>query len=112
MQNIPAEKIAANVPSVPKPAAHKVNPSITLQENLTIRHIAQVYADLKSRLDLNAPVTLDLSRVTQMDTAGMQMLLALKRQLAKNTHPLKLVGLTEDSKASMQIAGFDRELLA
>jgi ABC-type transporter Mla MlaB component len=109
-----ANPASAEMPEVaPASAAAKLAPTqVRLEENLTIRHIAGVYAQLKEQINLKQSLTLDLAQVNQIDTSGMQMLLALKRQLAKNTQSLKLVGVTQDNQASIQIAGLADELLA
>lgn len=50
-----------------------------LQGEVTIYDAAPLQAALLSALNESAPLTLDLSGVDELDTAGVQILVALKR---------------------------------
>lgn len=51
-----------------------------IQGDLTIFHAAEIHAELRAALERKVPVGLDLSGVEEMDSAGAQILLWLKRE--------------------------------
>lgn len=54
---------------------------LALSGELTIYHAATLKAELLTALaDLKQPLEMDLSAVTELDTAGVQLLLALGKQ--------------------------------
>ncbi|MGB4467888.1 MAG: STAS domain-containing protein [Azovibrio sp.] len=56
---------------------------ITLQEDLTIYHAQEQKMLLLETLAQADAVELDLSQVSEMDTAGLQLLILLKREAQK-----------------------------
>lgn len=56
---------------------------ITLQEDLTIYHALEQKAHLLEALAQADALELDLSQVSEMDTAGLQLLILLKREAQK-----------------------------
>lgn len=56
---------------------------ITLQEDLTIYHALEQKGCLLDALNQADEVELDLSQVSEMDTAGLQLLILLKREAQK-----------------------------
>ena len=62
---------------------------ITLPKTLTIQSVSADHKDLSERIiDIEAPVQLDAGTIEEIDTAGMQLLLALISEL--NTQSLKV----------------------
>ena len=62
--------------------------SITLPAKLTIQSVAADHKDLSERItEIEAPVQIDASAVEEIDTAGMQLLLALVNEF--NTQSVK-----------------------
>lgn len=62
--------------------------SITLPATLAIRSVAADHKDLSERItEIEAPVQIDVSAVEEIDTAGMQLLLALVNEF--NTQSVK-----------------------
>lgn len=56
---------------------------ITLQEDLTIYHALDQKGRLLEALSQADELELDLSQVAEMDTAGLQLLILLKREAQK-----------------------------
>ncbi len=56
---------------------------ISLQEDLTIYHVLDQKQRLLDTLAQADEVELDLSQVAEMDTAGLQLLILLKREAQK-----------------------------
>jgi anti-anti-sigma factor len=64
---------------------------LTLQGELTIHHAAHLKSTLLEALSCATLIELDVSRVTEIDTAGLQLLLATKRQAGRQACRLKLI---------------------
>ena len=58
---------------------------------MTIYHAAEMKGKLLPCLDKCTEVEIDLSEVSEMDTAGFQLLLLAKREAANAGKPLRLV---------------------
>lgn len=67
---------------------------------MTIYHAAEIKGELLPCLDCGTEVEIDLSDVSEMDTAGFQLLLLLKREAA-NTG--KLLRLVAHSPATLEV---------
>lgn len=61
-------------------------PSLTLQADLGIEHVAELKAALAPHLAANAPLVLDGSRVRRVHSAGLQLLHAFVRERADAGH--------------------------
>ena|SRR3989338_2376755 len=59
--------------------------------DMTIYHAEQMKGELLHCLDHNAEVEIDLSEVSEIDTAGFQLLLLAKREAANAGKTLRLV---------------------
>ncbi len=86
----PAVKAQAAPEAVapPKKAAPVVNAPAELRldagETLDLAHAARLHAEFKQALAQKKPLRLNLSRVQLADTAGVQLLLALRREGEKD----------------------------
>ena len=58
---------------------------------MTIYHAAEMKGELLPCIDSGTAVEIDLSEVSEMDTAGFQLLLLAKREAANAGKPLRLV---------------------
>ena len=58
---------------------------------MTIYHAAEMKGELLSCLDRSTEVEIDLSGVSEIDTAGFQLLLLAKREAANVGKPLRLI---------------------
>lgn len=67
---------------------------------MTIYHAAEMKGELLPCLDRSTEVEIDLSEVSEMDTAGFQLLLLIKREAAKAG---KLLRLVAHSPATLEV---------
>jgi anti-sigma B factor antagonist len=73
------------------PACAIVEPQVgqlVIEGDLTIYDAARVKDELLARLHANAELTVDLSGITELDTAGIQLLLLLQREASDAHKPL------------------------
>jgi anti-anti-sigma factor len=59
---------------------------------MTIYHAADLKAQMLPAIRSAAEVEIDLSGVSEMDTAGFQLLVMVKRELAERGQSLRLIG--------------------
>lgn len=59
---------------------------------MTIYHAAQMKQSILDLLNSSAPAEVNLSRVTELDGAGLQLLILAKREAAARGHPLEFSG--------------------
>lgn len=81
-------------------AKHDGQPSLRLTGVLTIYTVAQARSEIPSRLAKHGAKVLDLSGLEELDTAGVQLLLWLKRDLASRGSGL---ALTRHSPAVVEV---------
>jgi anti-anti-sigma factor len=67
---------------------------------MTIYHAAQMKQSILDLLDCPAPGEVNLSRVTELDGAGLQLLIMAKREAAARGHAL---GFTGHSPAVLEV---------
>jgi anti-anti-sigma regulatory factor len=68
---------------------HKDNKGIIVITGiLTIANVEALYTDLKGLYDEDASVTIDCSGVTEIDTAALQLFIALKRSFLEVSRPI------------------------
>ncbi len=67
---------------------------------MTIYHAAEMKGELLPCLERGAEVEIDLSEVSEMDTAGFQLLLLIKREAANAG---KLLRLVAHSPATLEV---------
>jgi anti-sigma B factor antagonist len=65
---------------------------IEIKGELSIFTAADVRQKLLEALDSEAEVDVDLSEITEMDSAGMQLLVAAKREAGHRNKPLRFTG--------------------
>jgi anti-anti-sigma regulatory factor len=101
-----AEPTGSAAAPAPEGAAAPVPAILHLGAGLEIKDVETVHRQLAGMLDGGSPVTVDISHVAAMDTAGVQLLLAFQNEAAKRgllveysgrstafTHALTAVGL-------------------
>jgi anti-anti-sigma factor len=64
---------------------------LTLVEDLTIYHAAEIKLRLEEALGSDGPLELDLSQVGETDTAGLQLLILAKREAARLGKDMRIV---------------------
>ena len=67
---------------------------LTLFGELTLSHARELHARLFSALRSNAALEIDLLNVTQIDTAGVQVLILLHREAVGCGKPLRWLGFS------------------
>ncbi|MBI1174651.1 MAG: STAS domain-containing protein [Sideroxydans sp.] len=67
---------------------------------LTIYHVAELKAELLSGMQDDPEVEIKLSAVSEMDTAGFQLLVFLKREAIRSGKTLRLVA---HSQATLEV---------
>lgn len=71
--------------------------AITLGSELTIVHAAQIRDTLLTHLSAgNAELTLDLSEATEVDSSGIQILLATQHSLNAQGRSLRIIGMSKN----------------
>lgn len=76
---------------------------IELEQNLTIYHAADIKARLLGELAAHPTLELDLSHVGEVDTAGVQLLLLLKREAQRLGKEARIVN---HSPAVLEVIDF------
>lgn len=74
--------------------------TLTIEDELTIFTAADQKANLLSFLDSGDSLELNLSQVAEMDTAGLQLLILIKREAARTDKTLRF---TMHSKVVLDI---------
>lgn len=65
---------------------------LRIDGEMTIYTAAELAAPLFTQLQTHAPLDLDLSMVSELDSAGLQLLMAAKRESERSGMPLSLSG--------------------
>lgn len=73
---------------------------LRIEGEFTIYHARQIRDDLLEHLDSSKEIELDLGGVTEMDTAGIQLLLAAKREGLRRGKPVRYVS---HSQAALEV---------
>ncbi|MFQ3220560.1 MAG: anti-sigma B factor antagonist [Paraglaciecola sp.] len=63
---------------------------VTIDDDMTIYSIKELKDGLSEIIDIFQEIDLDLSAVKEIDTTGIQLLLALKRELISKDKKLKI----------------------
>lgn len=105
MAPVPEVAVTSSADATPTVAADTL---LHLGAGLEIKDVESVHKQLASMLERGSSVTLDISHVVAMDTAGVQLLLSFQNEAAKRgvaidfsgrssafTHALTAVGLSD-----------------
>jgi anti-anti-sigma regulatory factor len=65
---------------------------IDLTHGLEIKHVEEASVAMGAALDQGLPLTIDLKSIPAIDTAGVQLLLALQIEATKRGTPLNFTG--------------------
>lgn len=77
---------------------------IVLPESITIFMVKAIHDKLLS-LDINTSVTLDFTKTTEVDTAGVQLLLAFVQHHKKSANPVKFINVSEEIQSALTLLG-------
>lgn len=84
---------------------------LSLGRELTIVRAAELRETLLARLaEAPAELELDLSEVSDFDSAGVQLLLSTRRTLAETGARLAVVGASSSVRSSLALFGLDHLL--
>ena len=64
---------------------------LAIDQDMTIYHAETLKAELMGNVAQNQVIELDLSRVSEIDTAGIQLLMLAKRECQKQDKTLRIV---------------------
>ena len=69
---------------------------IALEQDLTIYNAAEIKTRLMTELSAHEQLELDLSKISEMDTTGVQLLLLLKREAQRLGKQARIVGHSQE----------------
>lgn len=104
------KKIRDAAPSTQDSALTTQDSRIDVGEALDLAHATQLHAEFKQALAQKKPLRLDLSRVQSADTAGVQLLLALRRDAEKNGMTATWAGPSRELCAAASQLGLSEAL--
>lgn len=84
--------------------------ALRLDGELTVHTAADRRAQVLSALDAGGAIGLDLSGVTEADTAGVQLLLVLRREADLQGRTLEVTGAATALRELLAVAGLDASL--
>jgi len=82
---------------------------LTIDHDMTIYHAEALKSELMDKLEHHQVIELDLSRITEIDTSGIQLLMLAKRESMKQDKELRIVAHSPSVSELMDfynIAGF------
>ena|ERR1700690_259237 len=77
-------KKQTTVPVAETPPAHSKDTVYSLDPNFEIQNLEETRRELIESLGRGLPVTIDVSRISSIDTAGVQLLVALRNAAPKH----------------------------
>lgn len=80
--------------------------TIALQESVTIFEVKAIHEALLS-VETTSPVTLDFAKTTEVDAAGLQLLLAFVLHHQKAANPVQLLNVSDELQATFALLGTD-----
>lgn len=83
---------------------------VTLTDELTIYVAGERVAQLQHALHRCGTLTIDLSGITEIDTAGVQVLAFIRREAATRDRPLVYVDHSPVVLDALQLLGLDLQL--
>ena len=92
----------------PGPAAARLE----LEAGLEIKDVEAVHRRLTAAFAGASALTVDLSRVAAIDTAGVQLLLALQRSAGRDQRPLTFTGGSAVLTHALGVLGLEHALTA
>lgn len=72
---------------------------------MTIYHAAEMKGELLPCLERAAELEIDLSEVSEIDTAGLQLLLMVKREAVSVGKTLRLTGYSDSTMELLELSG-------
>jgi anti-anti-sigma regulatory factor len=88
-----------------EPAAAAAELVIDLANGLEIKAVEETHRSLSAALERGVPLTIDMTRVGAVDTAGVQLLLGLQIEAAKRGMPIRLTGESAGFNQALNVLG-------
>ena len=82
-------------------------PEISLGESIDISRVGIVYDELKASLQTSSPISLDISNLTQIDGAGVQLLYAFISAARKQGLDISVSEPSVNLKSAAELLGLD-----
>jgi anti-anti-sigma regulatory factor len=79
-------------------------------ENLSIAHVRDLHAAVCSRADAGGTLVLDLAAVDTIDTAGIQLLIAIHQDASRRGQAVELSGMPDAASSAIRLLGMANEL--
>jgi len=106
LEAISNEKNAAAVPATTVVATVAAQGAmVILPHGLEIKDVEAIHRNLSDALDTGQPLTIDLSHVAAVDTAGIQLLLALQTEAKNRGTPLTFAGHSTPFRQAISVLG-------
>ncbi len=86
--------------------------SIPIQAELTVFQVHEVRPQWLAALESERDLTLDLAQVTEIDGAGMQLLLALRNEARLRGGAVHLINPSAQTAAMLELLRLDADLNA
>jgi anti-anti-sigma factor len=83
---------------------------VSIDGELTIYTAAELSAELLPRLGATPQMQIDLSQITEMDGAGLQLLIMVTREASKAGTALTLTGHSKAVLETLQLSGLGAAL--
>lgn len=83
---------------------------VSLEGELSIYRAAELKPHLLEQLERADSLELDLANVAELDTAGVQLLVMVKREGARTNKPVRLVGHSDAVIEVFELANLGPEL--
>lgn len=83
---------------------------VSIEGELTIYTAAELSAELLPRLGATPQMQIDLSQITEMDGAGLQLLIMVTREASKAGTALTLTGHSKAVLETLQLSGLGAAL--
>lgn len=96
--------------SPPSCPPHSPAPILAIEGEMTIYRAADLKKALIGALAADAPIRVDLSRVTELDTAGVQLLVLARHIADDRKKELVFLAPSEAVRAVLQLLNLDRQL--
>lgn len=91
-------------------SARQPTEALRIEGDLTIFEVGKLHAYLTEASRKRPVFDLDLGSVAEVDTAGIQLLEALRRDLASSDRRLRLVAASGAVRDALRLSGLDRTI--
>ena len=81
--------------------------TVTIQGNFTF-DLNREFRNAYQKIPKNLPVTVDLSKATYIDSAGLGMLIRLRDHAGGDTRAVRLTGANDTIRNILEVANFGR----